>query len=126
MEQTENTSVVTTANNATVRPKVPLQKIAATKGSSDSGPGSPQVQRVLRESSEDSKSGSPRRLHESIDRDDGMKEFDPGEHDDTLGSGIPEHLAQQPGPKYIRPEIQDSLEEEGAVGETSGGDTAAG
>ena len=32
------------------------------------------------------------RVHDSIDRDDGMKEIDPDEHLETLGSGIPQHL----------------------------------
>jgi len=31
------------------------------------------------------------RIHDSID-DDEMKEFDPDEHRETLGSGIPQYL----------------------------------
>lgn len=58
------------------------------------------------------------RIHDSID-DDEMKEIDPDEHRETLGSGIPQYLAQQKGPKYVSPRVQSSVEEDSATGWTS-------
>lgn len=58
------------------------------------------------------------KTHDSID-DDEMKEIDPDEHRETLGSGIPQYLAQQKGPKYVSPRVQSSVDEDSATGWTS-------